>query len=381
MGSSNTATPKFPLGLLRLQESGLILVIFVLGLILTLFGGTVEEPKFQLNTQGQPERVFTTGPNGERVPAFEQKNKFLRARNLTQLAKDTSFVAIMAVGATFIIISGGIDLSVGAIYALSAVLGAMVLRFFGPDGSLAHWSPWAGVPLGMLVCVGTATLCGLCNGGMSVLLQVHPFIVTLGTMAIFRGAAFVITHGQSVGGFPETFRRIVRWEIGQGLSVVPLFVMLLAALAGGIYLSRLAAGRRVYAVGGNELASRYSGIRVARVKLSVFVIAGFMAGMAALLSLGYYGAATSGDGQGYELNVIAAAVVGGASLTGGKGSALGALLGALLIQMISSGIVILGIEQNYSQIIIGAVIILAVFLDKINTDLARRRLARASASA
>ena len=154
--------------------------------------------------------------------------------------------------------------------------------------------------------------------------------------------------------------------------------MLVVLFVGWIFLSRLAAGRRVYAIGGNELAARFSGIRVERVKLGVYVISGLCAGIAALLSIGYYGAATSGDGQGYELNVIAAAVVGGASLNGGRGSALGVVLGALIIQMISSGIVILGINQNYSQIIIGSVVIFAVVLDNLNTWLAKRRLTAAA---
>src|SRR5262245_27872113 len=171
---------------------------------------------------------------------------------------------------------------------------------------------------------------------------------------------------------------MVRWEAGQGLALVPMGVMVLVMIVGGIYLKRLAAGRRVYAIGGNEMASIYSGINVNRVKLSVFIFSGLTAGIAALLSLGYYGAATSGDGQGYELNVIAAAVVGGASLSGGKGSALGALLGALIIQLITTGIVILGIDQNYSQIIIGTVVIAAVVLDNFNTWLAKRRLTQAS---
>jgi ribose transport system permease protein len=223
-------------------------------------------------------------------------------------------------------------------------------------------------------------LCGFLNGGMIVALRVHPFIITLGTMAIYRGVAFVMTKGQSVGSFPETFRDMIRYEFATDLSIVPLGVMLLVTVLGSIFLSRMAAGRRVYAIGGNELASRYSGIRVERVKLGVYIISGISAGIAALLSIGYYGAATSGDGQGYELNVIAAAVVGGASLTGGKGSALGALLGALIIQMISTGIVILGIDQNYSQIIIGAVVIVAVLLDQVNEWVSRRRLtARAGA--
>ena len=360
----------------RLQEGGLLLVILLLGALLTLFGGTVKLPKFQLNAQGDRERVFIE-KDGERVAQFEEKNKFLNAQNLAQLAKDTSFIAIMAVGATFIIISGGIDLSVGAIYALASVLGALVFHAYGPGGAHAG-SPALGAVLGMLTCVGTATLCGLANGGMVVALRVHPFIITLGTMAIYRGIAFVITKGQSIGEFPAAFRQLVQWETAGGLTLVPLAVMLLVAAVGGTYLARLAMGRRIYAVGGNELASRFSGIRVERVKLSVFLYSGLTAGIAALLALGYYGSASSGDGAGYELDVIAAAVVGGASLSGGKGTALGALLGALVIKLIDNGIVILGIDQNYSRIIIGVAVILAVVLDQLNDWLARRRLAKSA---
>jgi ribose transport system permease protein len=197
-------------------------------------------------------------------------------------------------------------------------------------------------------------------------------------MAIFRGIAFIITEGQSVGEFPQAFRDLVRWETANGLSLVPLGVMVVVAIIGTIYLSRMAMGRRIYATGGNELASRYSGIRVERVKLGVFVISGLAAGIAALLAIGYYGSASSADGPGYELDVIAAAVVGGASLSGGKGTALGALLGALIIKMIDNGIVILGIDQNYSRIVIGAAVILAVVFDQLNMWLAQRRLAKAT---
>jgi ribose transport system permease protein len=358
----------------RLQESGLLLVILALGVLLTAFSGSVRIPLFERDAGGSRKRVFTTNETGERIPAFTEKNKFLNAQNLAQLAKDTSFTAIMAVGMAVVIISGGIDLSVGAIYALASVLGATVLRHYGPEGAGAATAPTVGVLLGMGACVGTAVVCGLLTGSLIVALRVHPFIITLGGMAILRGIAFVITKGQSVGGFPAAFRELVRYEIGDGLSLVPMLVMLVVLALGWIFLSRLAAGRRVYAIGGNELAARFSGIRVERVKLGVYLISGFTAGIAALLSLGYYGAATSGDGQGYELNVIAAAVVGGASLAGGRGSALGVVLGALIIQMISSGIVILGIDQNYSQIIIGSVVIAAVVLDNFNTWLAKRRL-------
>jgi len=358
----------------RFQESGLLLVILALGLLLTAFSGTVRIPLFERAADGSRQRVFTTGADGERVPGYVEKNKFLNSQNLAQLAKDTSFTAIMAVGMAVVIIAGGIDLSVGAIYALASVLGALVLNHYGPGGAGMATAPWLGVVLGISACLGTAALCGLVNGGLIVALRVHPFIITLGAMAILRGIAFVITKGQSVGGFPAAFRDLVRLEVGDGLSLVPLLVMLLVLAAGWIFLSRLAAGRRVYAIGGNELAARFSGIRVERVKLGIYLISGLAAGIAALLSIGYYGAATSGDGQGYELNVIAAAVVGGASLSGGRGSALGVVLGALIIQMISSGIVILGIDQNYSQIIIGSVVIAAVVLDNVNTWLARRRL-------
>ena len=364
--------------LFGVKESGLLVVILALGALLTAFSGKVRLPVFEIGSDGGRQRVFVTNESGERVPAVMEKNKFLNAQNLAQLAKDTSFIAIMAVGMSLVIIAGGIDLSVGSIYALASVLGALVFQHFGLEGAGANAPPWLGVGLGALACLGTATLCGALNGGLIVALRVHPFIITLGAMAILRGIAFVVTKGQSIGGFPPLFREIVRFETSGGLSFVPLAVMLLVTAVGWIFLSRLAAGRRIYAIGGNELASRFSGIRVEGVKLGVYLLSGLAAGVAALIALGYYGSASSGDGQGYELNVIAAAVVGGASLTGGKGTALGAVLGALIIQMISSGIVILGIDQNYSQIIIGSVVIAAVVLDNINSWLSTRRLTQAS---
>src|SRR5438876_704002 len=245
---------------LRLQESGLLMVIVFLGAVLTFRGGAVKVPLFETNAQGERQRVFRVNEAGEREAVMVEKNKFLNAQNLAQLAKDTSFVAIMAVGATFVIISGGIDLSVGAIYALASVLAAIAFHKYGPDGSASNLPALITVPLGMMICIGTATVCGMLNGGMIVALRVHPFIITLGTMAIFRGIAFVITKGQSIGGFPQPFRDLVRWETGNGLSLVPLGVMVLVAIIGGIYLSRLTSGRRIYAIGGNELASRFSGI-------------------------------------------------------------------------------------------------------------------------
>src|SRR2546421_5855087 len=142
----------------RLQESGLLIVIFVLGCLLTAFGGKVKVPLFQTNAQGEPERVFRVNAAGERELVLVERNKFLNAQNLAQLAKDTSFIAIMAVGATFVIISGGIDLSVGAIYALASVLAAMVFRSYGPDGPLPGASVWASIPPGLLTCLGVGAV-------------------------------------------------------------------------------------------------------------------------------------------------------------------------------------------------------------------------------
>jgi ribose transport system permease protein len=360
--------PKFRLNFSKFPEGGLILVILVLGLLLTIFGGEVERPKIVTGADGQPTRVMQTDANGQEVPVLAKLNKFFNAETLTQIAKDTSFFAIMAVGMTVVIITAGIDLSVGSVYALAAVAGAIYMNQFGSDGS-----PWAAC-VGVLVTLGVGVLCGFLNGMMTVGFNVHPFIITLGTMAIYRGIAFVSTNGQSIGDFPQSFRDFVRQGVIGDLSLVPLIVMILVCVVGGIFLARMTIGRRIYAIGGNETASRYSGIRVGRVKLLAYTISGLTAGIGAVLALGYYGAGSSGDGQGYELTVIAAAVVGGASLVGGKGSALGAVLGAVILQMISTGMIILGIPQNYSQIVTGAVVITAVLLDQLNRWISDRRL-------
>jgi ribose/xylose/arabinose/galactoside ABC-type transport system permease subunit len=344
----------------RFKETGLLAVVVALGLLLSVFGGST------------PVRDRDTGETS-------QVNKFLRADNLDKLAKNTSFFAIMAVGASLVIISGGIDLSVGSIYCLSAVCGAMFLHRFGPQGAVSDASPLWVVPAAILLCLGVGTLCGLLNGLGVVLLRVHPFVITLGTMAIFRGMAFVMTKAQAYTHFPAQFTDgLIRYEVGHNLYPVPMAIMVAVTVMAALYLKFTVTGRQVFAIGGNEQAARYSGLPVERVKLKVYAFSGLMAGIAAMIMLGYYGAASSDAGKGYELDVIAAAVVGGASLSGGRGSALGALLGALIIQMINNAIIILEIDQNYSQIIIGTVIVVAVVLDRINTVLRERRLASAA---
>lgn len=344
----------------RFTEAGLLGVVLALGLLLSVFGGSIQTRD---RSTGQPRTV----------------NKFLRADNLDKLAKNTSFFAIMAVGATLVIIAGGIDLSVGSIYCLAAVCGAMFLHRFGPQGAGAGASPAWVVPGAILICLGVGTLCGLLNGLGVVLLRVHPFVITLGTMAIYRGVAFVMTKAQAFTHFPPQFTDgLIRYEAAPNLYPVPMALMIAVTVIAALYLKFSVTGRQIFAIGGNEQAARYSGLPVERVKLKVYALGGLMAGIAAMIMLGYYGAASSDAGKGYELDVIAAAVVGGASLVGGRGSALGALLGALVIQMIANGIIILDVDQNYSQIIIGAVIVVAVVLDRLNTFLRERRLSRAA---
>lgn len=323
--------------LLRAQEFGLTLVIIVLVIGISIFAGSYK---------------------GQQV--------FFNPRSLLQVTCDASLFAIMAVGSTIVIISGGIDLSVGSIYALAGVLTGMYLR---NNPNCPVWQP-------LLMCIGIGTACGYLNGLMVSFLRVHPFIITLGTMWIFRGISFVTSKAESIP-FPDTAMGAVKSTLGlqQGLFPVPAIVMVLVTIVGWLYLSKSIYGRNVYALGGNEQAARYSGVRNNRVQVGVFMISGLSAGIAAFVGCSFYGAASCADATGYELKVIAAAVVGGASLTGGKGAALGALLGAITITLIGQAITYLKLDRNYESIIIGSAVVIAVLLDQWSRRLAQRRLA------
>jgi ribose transport system permease protein len=336
--------------LLSSAQAGLLLVIVCLGGLLTVLAGS------------HPDRV-----TGEPV------NNFLNSYPLIQTATDASFFAIMAVGATIVIISGGIDLSVGSIYALAGVSTAMLLRALGLSGSLEI------ALVGLAISVGVGLACGLFNGLMVVGLKVHPFIITLGTMWMLRGIAFVASEAESIG-LPAALTAIAKAPLGLGESLypVPTLVMLAVTALGAIYLRQTVMGRHVFAIGGNAEASRFSGLRLNRIQIGVFVISGLTAGIAAFMGASFYGSASCVDATGYELYVIASAVVGGASLSGGKGSAVNAMLGALLIVLIRQSIRTLHFDQNYEWIIIGCAIIIAVTLDQANARLTARRLARAA---
>jgi ribose/xylose/arabinose/galactoside ABC-type transport system permease subunit len=326
---------------------GLVLVIVLLGTILTLFAGWHVDPR-----------------SGVEI------NNFLNSYTLIQTATDASFFAIMAVGATLVIISGGIDLSVGSIYALAGVSAAMVLRAMGPMDPVTTFVVGAGVALAV------GLLCGAVNGLMVVGLNVHPFIITLGTMWVLRGIAFVTSEAESIL-LPASLTSVAKASLGLGASLypVPMLVMVAVTVCGSVYLTRTVMGRHIFAVGGNQEASRFAGLRISRIKIGVFLVSGLLAGVAAFLGASFYGSASCADATGYELYVIASAVVGGASLSGGKGSAVSAMLGAVLIVLIRQSIRTLHFDQNYEWIIIGCAVIIAVVFDQASARFTARRLA------
>lgn len=330
------------------QEIGLVLVVVLLGTILTIYGWHDAGP-------GRP-------------------NTFLNFDNLLDgVATPMSYYAIMAVGMTVVIITGGIDISVGSTMALSALGTAAALQGLAPDASAFQV-----LPLAVAVSLGIGLLCGLINGGLVVGLNLHPFIVTLGTTSIFRGLANVLPPQKTLPAagkrLPAAFTtHFMRWEV-LGLQLMPLVIMLACVGLGWFYLRMLVAGRETYAIGGNEEAARFSGLRVGAIKLRTYTLAGLCAGLAGLVSVGRFGTASTSTGSGYELTVIAASVVGGASLLGGRGTALGALLGTLVIALIENGIIILRLAQEYRLVIIGLAIIVAVSLDRLSAYLRSRRL-------
>jgi ribose/xylose/arabinose/galactoside ABC-type transport system permease subunit len=330
--------------LLRSQQAGLLVIIAVLMTALAIAAGShVDE---------------ATGAT---------VNNFLNSYTLIQTATDASFIAIMAVGATVVIISGGIDLSVGSVYALAGVVMGLALRN-GAGGAGAVW-------LGLFICVAIGVVAGAVNGAMVVGLRVHPFIITLGSMWILRGIAFVSSKAESII-LPESLTHFAKSPLGLGAALypVPMLGMLAVAALGALYLGRTVMGRHVFAVGGNPEASRYSGLRLGRIQIGVFVLAGATAGLAAFLGASFYGSVSCGDATGYELYVIASAVVGGARLSGGRGSAINAMLGAVLIVLIRQSIRTLHLDQNYEWIIIGCAIVVAVVLDQASARFAARRL-------
>lgn len=334
-----------------IQEAGLVGVIVALGVILTIFGGIYAPPG--------------------------AANSFFNSYNLLNgVATPMAIFAIMAVGATVVIVSGGIDISVGSIFALSAVAAAWAARV--PQDAIDA-SAWRVLPIAIGVPLAVGLVCGLINGLLIVGLRIHPFIVTLGTLGVFRGLVNVLPPTKALPGMgwaiPSAFTSgFMSHDYGMGLRLTPMLIMAAVVILGWIFLGAMTPGRALYAIGGNEEAARFAGIRVNTIKLLAYALSGLSAGIAGMVSVGRFESATTNTGEGYELTVIAAAVVGGASLAGGRGSAIGALLGALVIRLIEDGIFIVRLDQEYSRIIIGAAIILAVAIDRLGEYARQRRM-------
>lgn len=282
---------------------------------------------------------------------------FLTSNNLFNVGVQIAVTAVIAVGMTLVIITAGIDLSVGSVAALSGVLGVMLIVNLGLP-------PLVGIVGGTLV--GAAA--GLVNGFLVTAAGLSPFIATLGMLTVARGLVFVVSGGVAVFGAPDSFRLLGQGVIGP--VPIPIVVLVAVALVGYFVLSRTKLGRYSYAIGSNPEAARLSGIPVNRYLLAVYVISGALAGFGGMIAASRVNSGQPNFGVALELDVIAAVVIGGASLFGGRGTIIGTLIGAFLIALIRNGAVLLDVNLFYQQIIVGVVIWLAVYWDQLR----RRKL-------
>jgi ribose transport system permease protein len=274
---------------------------------------------------------------------------FLTISNLLNVAEQTATIATIAVGMTFVIITGGIDLSAGSILAFSGVVMASVL----------HSGAW--LPAALAAGLGAGFLCGALNGLFITIGRLPPFIATLGMMSIARGAALMYTQGRPVSGFSDSFRYLASGEL---LHLrFPLIIVAAVYGAAHIVLTKTKLGRYTYAIGGNEKATILAGVNVRFYKTMVYALAGMLSGLAAIILTARLNSAQPIAGINYELDAIAATVIGGTSLMGGEGAVLGTLIGALIMGVLRNGLNLLGISSFAQQLVIGSVIIIAVLLD------------------
>ena len=279
--------------------------------------------------------------------------QFWTANNLLVVTRQASYVGILAVGMVFVISMGDIDLSVGSTLMLANVSMAYLIR----DGE----SIW----LAVLVALAVGTACGLANGLLSVVLRIPTIIVTLGTLSAYKGLGLVVADGAPVALDREQRQTWFFQEIGGKIAGVwtSVWVMALVALVGWILFNRATFGRRVQAIGSNLQAARFSGIRIARYRIMVMTLMGLIAGITAVVVLAFNQNGNPQTGIGIELKVIAATIIGGTALTGGSGSVIGAIVGALIVWLIQNGLTLLHVDPNWFDVATGAVIIAAVTLD------------------
>jgi inositol transport system permease protein len=279
------------------------------------------------------------------------KPNFLTVRNLMTVLLQISINGILAVGVTYVLLTGGVDLSLGSLVALTGVVAAS----FAHPGDFPLVAP-------LVLGVMTGMACGALSGVVVTRGRVAPFIVTLGMMTVARGLALVLSGGKPVSDLSDSFTRIASSDVLG--APVPALILAVVALASYVFLQHTRPGRYIYAVGGNENAARASGIHVERVKTAAYAICGALAGLAGIVQASRITTGQPNTGVAYELDAIAAAVIGGTSLSGGIGSVGGTLLGALLIGVINNGLDLLNVSPYYQQIVKGVIIVGAVWLDK-----------------
>ena len=285
---------------------------------------------------------------------------FLNGDNLLNIANQIAVIAIIAVGMTMVIITGGIDLSVGSLIALSAVVTTLLIRDLAGAEMASSWGMMLCALGGILVCASV----GAFSGSMVTIFRIPPFIVTLGMMLVASGLAYILATGESINEVPDSFIRLGR---GADLLGIPNAVVLMLVMYGlaHVLMTRMVLGRYIYAVGGNAEAARLSGISVRRVLMFVYTMAGALAGLGGVVMASQLKSGSPTYGQMYELYVIAAVVVGGTSLAGGEGKVLGTLVGALIIAVIRNGMNLTGVESYTQKVVLGAVILGAVLLDRL----------------
>lgn len=293
-------------------------------------------------------------------PAAHSWPVFLNAGNLLNIANQIAVIAILAIGMTIVIITGGIDLSVGSLIALSAVVTTMIVRDFC-GGTTAGAGGMLAAGLGGIALCG---MCGLISGTFITRLRMPPFIVTLAMMLVCSGLAYRLAENQSVFQVPESFVWLGRGADLLGLPNAVLLMILLYAAA-HVVMTQTQFGRHVYAVGGNTEAAFISGVPVGRVILIAYVLCGLLAGLGGVVTASLLKSGSPTYGQMYELKVIAAVVVGGTSLSGGKGTMPGTLIGAFIIAVIENGMNLTNVESNSQKIVLGLVILAAVLVDRL----------------
>ena len=296
---------------------------------------------------------------------------FLQPRNLVNVVRQISVVGLIAIGVTMVIITTGIDLSSGSVLALAAVFAASLAQ--QPDWHDAKY-PGLVVPviIPIIVALAIGALCGAINGGLIAKFAIPPFIATLGMMTVARGFALIYSN-RPVSGLTDTYNFIGQGEIfkvfpipGQPPLGIPIPVIILAVVAIGahIMLNSTRFGRHIYAIGGNEQAALISGLNVGRIKIGVYTLAGLLSGLAGLVLSSRIGSGQPGLAVGIELDAIAAAVIGGTSLSGGIGTIWGTIIGALIIGVLNNGLDLLNVSAYWQTIVKGSIIVIAVIIDE-----------------